>query len=253
MNYNKNIFKKYICIKQHDESDCGAACLAIVAKHYGLKMHISKIREIAGTDKRGTNAYGLVKAAEELGFTAKGVKAKPEHLKKELPFPAIAHVIKDNLLHYVVIHEVKDNEIVVADPAEGIVYYAPEEFYEIWSGVLILMTPTEKFEKGDETTGLFSRFLGLILPHKRLLVEIFLASILYTLMGLAGAFYFKYLIDTVLSDGLVKTLHIVSTGVVILTVFKVLMNAFRKHLLLYLSQKIDISLILNYYQLYQQR
>ncbi|NLJ84191.1 MAG: peptidase domain-containing ABC transporter, partial [Halanaerobiaceae bacterium] len=102
--------------------------------------------------------------------------------------------------------------------------------------------------KGDETTGLFTRFMGLILPHKKLLVEIFLASVLYTLMGLAGAFYFKYLIDTILVDGLIKTLHIVSTGFIILTVFKVLMNAFRRHLLLYLSQKIDISLILTYYQ-----
>ena len=90
--------------------------------------------------------------------------------------------------------------------------------------------------------------MGLILPHKKLLVEIFLASVLYTLMGLAGAFYFKYLIDTILVDGLIKTLHIVSTGFIILTVFKVLMNAFRRHLLLYLSQKIDISLILTYYQ-----
>lgn len=90
--------------------------------------------------------------------------------------------------------------------------------------------------------------MGLILPHKKLLVEIFLASVLYTLMGLAGAFYFKYLIDTILVNGLIKTLHIVSTGFIILTVFKVLMNAFRRHLLLYLSQKIDISLILTYYQ-----
>ncbi len=67
-------------------------------------------------------------------------------------------------------------------------------------------------------------------------------------MGLAGDFYFKYLIDTVLADGLVRNLHIVSTGIVILTILQVAMNAFRSHLLLYLSQKIDIALILNYYQ-----
>ena len=47
--------------------------------------------------------------------------------------------------------------------------------------------------------------------HIRILVEICIASILYTLMGLAGAFYYKYLIDTILADGLVKTLHIIST------------------------------------------
>jgi ATP-binding cassette subfamily B protein len=54
--------------------DCGCACLATISKQYGLKMPISKIREIAGTDKQGTSAYGIIKAAEQLGFTAKGVK-----------------------------------------------------------------------------------------------------------------------------------------------------------------------------------
>ncbi len=243
-----SLFKKYHCIKQHDITDCGAACIAIISKQHGLKIPITQIRDVAGTDKKGTNAFGVIKAGKELGFSAKGVKGEPEHLTSDLPLPCIAHVVKDNLLHYVVIHEIKDREIVIADPGEGIVKYKPEDFYEIWSGVLILMVPGEKFEKRDETTGFFSRFIGLILPHKRLLVEICIASILYTLMGLAGAFYFKYLIDTILADGLVKTLHIISTGIIILTLFKIFMNAFRRHLLLYLSQKIDMSLILTYYQ-----
>jgi len=175
-----NPFKKYHCIKQHDVTDCGAACIAIISKQHGLKIPITQIREVAGTDKKGTNAFGLIKAAKELGFSAKGVKGEPEYLTRDLPLPCIAHVIKGNLLHYVVIHEIKDNQIVVADPGEGIVKYNPEDFYEIWSGVLILMVPGEKFEKRDETTGFFSRFMGLILPQKRLLVEICIASILYT-------------------------------------------------------------------------
>ena len=64
----------YYCVKQHDITDCGVACLATISKQYGLKLPISRIREFAGTDKRGTNVYGMIKAAEYLGFTAKGVK-----------------------------------------------------------------------------------------------------------------------------------------------------------------------------------
>ena len=45
---------KYYCIKQHDITDCGAACLATISKQYGLNLSISKIREAAGTDKQGT-------------------------------------------------------------------------------------------------------------------------------------------------------------------------------------------------------
>jgi len=84
-------------IKQRDITDCGAACLASVAGHYRLKIPVSRIRQIAGTDKRGTNALGMVTAAEQLGFDAKGVKGGIDALPK-IPLPAIAHVVlKDDL------------------------------------------------------------------------------------------------------------------------------------------------------------
>ena len=99
---------KYICIKQHDITDCGAACLATVCRQYGLKTSITKIREIAGTDKLGTNAYGMVKAAEQLGFTAKAVKGSMDAFFSEFPLPAVAHVVREGgLLHYVVIQKTR--------------------------------------------------------------------------------------------------------------------------------------------------
>jgi len=51
------MFKKYHCIKQHDFKDCGPACLATNSKQHGLKTPIFKIREVAGTDKQGTNLW----------------------------------------------------------------------------------------------------------------------------------------------------------------------------------------------------
>nr|WP_041607779.1 cysteine peptidase family C39 domain-containing protein [Halobacteroides halobius] len=99
----KRLFKSYYCIKQHDITDCAAACLATISKHYDLEIPITQIREIAGTDKRGTNALGVIKAAKELGFEAKGVKGQSDDLTSEVLLSAIAHVVKDDLMHYVVI------------------------------------------------------------------------------------------------------------------------------------------------------
>ena len=70
--------KKETLIKQHDIKDCGAACLASVSAHYGLKIPIAKIRQICHTDKRGTNVLGMVQGLEALGFNAKGVKMLDE-------------------------------------------------------------------------------------------------------------------------------------------------------------------------------
>lgn len=146
---------KYYCIKQHDITDCGAACLATICKQNGYKIGITQIREVAGTDKQGTNAYGVIKAAEQLGFNAKGVKGNKEAFFSEFPLPCIAHVIVDgNLLHYVVIHRITKKQVIIADPGVGIVKLTPEEFFgEVyeegktpkyqWSGVLILLVKKE--------------------------------------------------------------------------------------------------------------
>jgi len=253
---------KYYCIKSHDTTDCGAASLATMCRQYGLKMHISKIREFAGTDKHGTNIYGIVKAAEQLGFNTKAVKGGKEALYSKFPLPCIAHmVVQGNVMHYVVVHEINKKYIVIADPARGIVKLKPEEFFGPeefndetptdfykWSGILIIMTPNNSFKKENHTKGLFRRFFYLLIPQKKLLLHIFMASLLYTILGIISAFYFKALIDDVLPYSLTKTLTILSVGVIALNIFKVLLNAFRSHLLLYLSQKLDIALLLSYYR-----
>ncbi|CEN29931.1 bacteriocin ABC transporter ATP-binding/permease [[Clostridium] sordellii] len=245
-----NIFKKYYCIKQYDYKDCGCACLATICKTYGLKYPISKIREVSGTDKDGTSALGVIKAAEKLGFSAKGVKAnKPEDIFSEIPLPAIAHVVIDNtMLHYIVIHKISEKEIIVADPAKGIVKYKPIDFFNIWTGILIILTPTSDFKKGNESKGVFTRFFDLLKPQKGLLINIFLASILITIFGIIGSFYFKFLLDDIIPNNLKQSLTIFSIGFIVLAVFKVIMETFRTQLLIHLGQKLDIPLMLGYYE-----
>lgn len=251
---------RYYCVKQHDITDCGAACLATICKQNDYKIGITRIREVAGTDKQGTNVYGIIKAAEILGFSAKGVKGDKEAFFSEFPLPCIAHVIMDgNLLHYVVIHKITKKQVVIADPGAGIVKLTPEEFFGDvhnegkppkyqWSGVLILLVKSESFQTGDETKGLFQRFIHLLLPQKKLIIHIFIASLIYTILGILAAFYFKVLVDDILPDSLMKTLTTLSIGIIVLNIFKVILNAFRTHLLLYLSQKLDIALLLGYYR-----
>lgn len=157
------------------------------------------------------------------------------------------------------IHRITKKQVIIADPAEGIVKVTPEEFFgEVhdegkspkyqWSGVLILIVKSEKFEKKDETKGLFQRFIHLLIPQKNLIIHIFIASLIYTILGILAAFYFKVLVDDILPNSLTKTLTTLSVGIILLNIFKVLLNGFRTHLLLYLSQKLDITLLLGYYR-----
>ena len=124
---------------------------------------------------RLSDEIGPKKAAEQLGFTAKGVKGNQDAFFSEFPLPAIAHVVIDGkLLHYVVIHKITKKEIIIADPGKGIVKYKPEDFFNIWTGVLILLVPNTTFKKGNEKKGSLSRFFSLLAPQKMLLLHIFL-------------------------------------------------------------------------------
>ncbi|RDU21857.1 peptidase domain-containing ABC transporter [Anaerosacchariphilus polymeriproducens] len=244
-----DILKKYYCVKQHDIQDCGPACLATISKQYGLKLSVSKIREAAGTDLEGTSVYGIIQAAQKLKFSTKAVRVeKKEEIFDNLPTPLIAHVIiEDVLLHFVVIQKITKKYILVADPGRGMMKYKPDNFFKIWNDVLIFLAPTAKFEKGDETKGLFQRFWGIIKIQKGLLMNIFIASILVTGLGIAGSFYYKFLIDDILPNNLEANLHSISIAMLTLLIFKIITEFFRKILLLYMAQNIDVPLLLGYY------
>lgn len=244
------VFKKYACVKQHDSKDCGIACLATVAEQYGLKVPISKIREKACTDNQGTTLYGMIKAAEELKFDAKPIKVCDKNdIYKKFPKPAIAHIIVDNrLMHYVVIHEIKNDMVTVSDPAIGMRKIKIEEFKNMWTGVLLILVPSESFEKKNEAKGCFSRYLYLMLEQKKLFFTIALTSILTTIFGIYGSFYFKYLIDDIMVSFSYEYLNKISIAMIVLAVFKCITELIRSILSLLLSQNIDTDILLGYYK-----
>ena len=113
---------------------------------------------------------------------------------------------------------------------------------------MILLVPTTKFQKGNENKGVLTRFFELILPQKRLLANIFLSSLIITVFGILASFYFQFIMDEIVPNSLSKSLIVLSVGVIALHLFKAILEAFRNHLMLYLSQKLDIPLVLGYYQ-----
>lgn len=244
----KRLLKKYICVRQYDITDCGAACLSSIAQYYGLKISLTKIREMAGTDTQGTNAYGLISAANKLGFTAKGFKATKEDLLADFKLPAIANIIVDNkLTHFVVIYSIKNNVIIAADPDKGMVKYTIDSFNSMWTGGIILLEPNESFTKGNYQQNMLLKFTGFLIPLKGTLLGIFLASLIYTVLGLAGSFYVKFLFDDLLALEKLNDLHLISIAFAGIFILQLLLNYYRSFLLTKLSISIDKSIMMEYY------
>jgi len=102
-------------------TDCAAACLATVSMYYKKEITITKLRDVLGTDIKGTTLKGLEDGANRLGFDTKAIRVDKEGFKSKYTLPAIAHVItEEGLSHFVVIHKVKKDKVVILDPAKGV-------------------------------------------------------------------------------------------------------------------------------------
>ncbi|MDR3264071.1 MAG: peptidase domain-containing ABC transporter [Clostridiales bacterium] len=241
---------KYKCVRQHDITDCGAACIATVCLQYGKETTITKLRDISGTDIKGVTALGIIDTLERLGFEAKAGQMTRESFDERFTLPVIANIFtKEGLSHFVVVHKVKKDKMIIADPAKGLIKVGKDEFFEDFGGTAVLCAPASDFVAGKtKTGGVFNRFLKLLLAQKPLFVYAIIGSVILTALGIASSFFNKILMDEILPNGLKNQLLIFCIGFGIVGMFNVLLNAARQHLLLHLSLKIDIPLMLGYFK-----
>lgn len=238
-----------IKVKQRDITDCGAACLASVASHYKLEMPVSKIRQMASTDKKGTNILGLIEAADKMGFSAKGVRGEFEALK-DVPLPIIAHVIVKKVLHhFVVLYKVGDKKVEYMDPGDGQLHkVSPEEFKEMWTGVLVLLMPNDEFKAINQKVSTWSRFWFLIRPHRSVMIQSLVGAIVYTLLGLSTSIYVQKIIDHVFIGRNINLLNLLSVVMIFLLLIQIVIGVYKTLFIIKVGQRIDARLILGYYK-----
>lgn len=238
-------------IRQMDATDCGAACLATISYYYGLELTISKLRDMCGTDVKGTNVNSLVLASRKLNYEAKAVRInKDDFLKKNIRLSMIAHgVTKEGLTHYIVVYKITKKKIYVANPASRNNKMSIDEFFDFFDGVCILLAPNSDFVGAKtKSKNLLFKFMKLLTPHKGLFISAIIFSLVLTVLGVLSNFFNQILIDDILPYNLKNQLIIFCIGFLIISVINIVLSALRQHILLYLSQKIDIPLTLGYFK-----
>jgi ATP-binding cassette, subfamily C, bacteriocin exporter len=234
--------------KQHDASDCGAACLRSVAAFYGKRAPLARIRDYASTDGSGTTVSGLVEASRSLGLRATAVRAAQEALRR-LPVPCIAHLVQANgWQHYVVLSGFGRDKIRLMDPAEGRRLSVPEdEFRRQWSGVAVLLAPDSGFERGAETERPALRFWRLVRPHRTVMARALAGAVLYTVLGLSTAIYVQKIVDHVLVDGNANLLNLLTVLMLCVLLVQGYVGWMKNLIGLRTAQQIDAALIAGYY------
>ncbi|NQN87885.1 peptide cleavage/export ABC transporter [Streptococcus suis] len=237
-------------VPQIDARDCGVAALASIAKFYGSDYSLAHLRELAKTNKEGTTALGIVKAAKEMGFETRAIQADMSLFDMDdVPYPFIVHVNKEGKLqHYYVVYQNKKGHLIIGDPdpTVKVTKMAKDRFVSEWTGVAIFLAPEPSYKPHkDKKNGLMS-FLPLIFRQRALIFYIVLASLLVTLINIGGSYYLQGILDEYIPNQMKSTLGIISIGLIITYILQQMMSFSRDYLLTVLSQRLSIDVILSY-------
>lgn len=241
---------RYTYIKQHDATDCAAACMAMVCLHYKKETTITKLRDMMGTDLKGTNLIGLSICAEKLGFISQAVRVDKEGFLSKYTLPAIANVVtKEGLSHFVVVFKITEKYVVIGDPAKDLEKVEIDDFYKNFTGALLLLSPNQDFTGGKlKGTKVFQRYIRLLFPHKKLFVYTIIASLLITLLGIVSSIFNNIIYDEILpyqQKDVLKIMLFVFLGI---SLTSTIVSFVRQWILIHLSMKIDIPLMLGYFE-----
>jgi ATP-binding cassette subfamily B protein len=196
---------------QLTSTDCGAACLAMIASFFGKKYHLRQIKALFEFTRIGITIQDIVDNATQMGFDAKILKLTTEELQS-FPFPVILFWKQEHFLVYERVTERKDDSLFhLADPAYGRVKLNTDDFEVAWKGanhkgIAIALQPNENFEKTDlpDTDKKSWLSLPIYTQIKNFLQKnklCYLFALLLIIIGLVANWAIPFVFQRVIDDG----------------------------------------------------
>ncbi|MDO5693319.1 MAG: type I secretion system permease/ATPase [Pseudomonadota bacterium] len=241
-----------------EATDTGLLSLLMMAQFHGLVADVAKLRHEYGG--RPFDTTTLLHAAKGLGFTAKLVRQPPERLHKA-PLPCIALDTEGRFFILAKIDSGRPEQdgdaarpsrpaeqlppdtarLLIQRPGEPPQVLGHAAFMALWSGELIFMTSKASFA-GEVARFDFTWFIPAVVKYRKLLGEVLLVSFVLQLIGLITPLFFQVVMDKVLVNHAMQTLHVIAIGLLVATVFEALLTGIRTYVFAHTSSKIDVEL-----------
>ncbi len=237
--HGERIIRRFPLVEQAEEMDCGAACLAMICKHYGIPMTLGKLRELANVTTQGATLESLARVGESLGFTTRGVQCTYQALLGfELPF--IAHW---EGYHYIIVYGISKNHVWVADPGRGFRKLTVEAFERGWTGTCLLFNPGSEMVQLAATRSPWVRFVGYLKPYKKILANLFIATFIIQVLGVAPPMIIQHILDRVIVHQNVSLLNVLIVGLIVTNLFVQTTSVLRAFLSNFMIRNMDFAMM----------
>ncbi|MBR9920848.1 MAG: peptidase domain-containing ABC transporter [Bacteroidetes bacterium] len=244
--------KTFPFYKQHDAMDCGATCLRMVARHYGRFYSLEYLRQLTHQRKEGVSLLEISDAADHIGLHTLAAKVSFDRLRKVVPLPSIVHWRQN---HYVVIYDITDKYVAIADPSIGLLRLSKEEFLDGWIstmeegesvGVVLMLEPTPDFyqKEGEKTNkGGFGYIYQYLSNYTGLILQLLLGVALSAILLVIFPFLIQALVDEGVSSQDFNFVLLILLAWVMLFGSQMLIEHIRGWILLHLGVRVNINLI----------
>jgi HlyB family type I secretion system ABC transporter len=227
--------RRFPLVWQIDETDCGAACLAMVCRYFGRAVGLSRIRQLVHTTLDGTSLRGLCSAATELGLAARSVKASSRNLA-HMPLPAIVHWGGN---HWVVLFDVGASHVRVADPSLGVRRLALAELREKWTGYAALFDYTEAFASAPVSRSGIGWLWAFARPYTGILLRAGGLAVVVSALQMVLPVFTQIIVDRVLVEQDVPLLNVLIIAMGAVMAFIVAALGVQRYLLSFIAVRID--------------
>lgn len=237
--------RQLVTVHQSEISECGLACLVMIAGYYGHKIDLTTARSKFNVSQKGLNLKALADIAAAMELQARPIKAELEALPI-IKTPAILHW---NLCHYVVLEKIKGKMAVIHDPGRGKTAMSIDELSNHYTGIALEIIPSPAFEEKDETRPVkLSNFWGKLVWLKSMLIKIFALSLFLQLFVITAPLFQQLIVDDAITKQDSNLLFVLAIGLVLIGVFQTLITYIRSKILLYFTNTLTLQMTANLFR-----
>ncbi|MCF6275044.1 MAG: peptidase domain-containing ABC transporter [Robiginitomaculum sp.] len=237
--------KKLPTVLQTEATECGIACLVMIARYHGHDIDLNALRKTASVSLKGANLKQVMATAATLHLSSRPLRVELDQLEK-VQTPAILHW---DLNHFVVLKKVANGKVHFIDPGRGLRVMAMEKVSDHFSGVVLELTPAADFNILENRLrprlrDLWSRLVGM----KRAVLQTLTLSVILQMVALAAPFYLQLVVDRAVGPKDTNLLFALLLGFGGLVAIRALSEAVRGWAILVYGNQISFQMVGNIFR-----
>ncbi|MCP2731787.1 peptidase domain-containing ABC transporter [Limnofasciculus baicalensis] len=240
--------KKYPHFRGRGMLNGGVACFQMISQYLDMPFRKDVVLRVMADQMARTGSLSLPlcgAVADFLGLHAQLVSVPPSALSR-LEVPALVRWNES----FAVLYEASERGIVLGVPEIGIVRRKITDAIDILllaegeggNGEAIPVLLLQRTKQTPQQRFGLQWFLPSLVRYRKVLIEVLIASFFVQLFGLANPLMIQVIIDKVIVQNSLDTLHVLGIFLLVVAVFEAILSSLRTYLFVDTTNRIDMAL-----------